>query len=137
MHLTDINYLAVLVAAVAAFLIGFIWYSFLFSKAWQKELGFTDEYIQQGNMPLIFGTSFVMMIIMSFGIAILLNIQHLESPDWAIGFHTGVMAGFFFGITSIAINYLYQRHSIKLWLIDAGYLLIFLALMGVIHGLWR
>lgn len=59
-------------------------------------------------MPLIFGTSFIMMLLMSFGIALLLNIQHLESPNLAIGLHTGVLVGFFFVITSLAISFFFS-----------------------------
>lgn len=137
MHLSDINFLAVFVAGIAAFALGFLWYSFFFGKAWQKELGFTDEYIQQGNMPVIFGSSFLMMCIMSFGIALLLANQHLDAASWQIGMHTGLVIGICFVTTSIAINYLYQRRSIKLWLIDASYQVAFLTLIGIIHGLWR
>jgi hypothetical protein len=56
MNFTDMNYLAVLVAAIAGWAVGAFWYSgVLFGKKWQKELGFTDEYIRQANMALIFG----------------------------------------------------------------------------------
>jgi hypothetical protein len=41
MDFTNINILSVLVAGVASWLIGALWYSpLLFSKRWQKELGF-------------------------------------------------------------------------------------------------
>lgn len=36
----QLNYVAVLVAVVVNFFIGFLWYSVLFGKAWAKELGF-------------------------------------------------------------------------------------------------
>ena len=135
MHLSDVNFLAVLVAGVAAFMLGFLWYSFFFGKAWQKELGFTDEYIQQGNMPLIFGSSFVMMLIMSLGLAILLS-AHGGGLNWMTGLHYGLLTGTMFVATSIAINYLYQRRSLKLWLIDASYQIAFLCLMGIILAIW-
>lgn len=35
-----INYLAILVAVVANFILGFLWYTPLFGKAWAKEMGF-------------------------------------------------------------------------------------------------
>jgi len=136
MHLSDVNYLAVLVAGVAAFLLGFLWYSFFFGKAWQKELGFTDEYIQKGNMPLIFGSSFVMMIIMALGLALLMSGHDAASMNWQTGLHYGLITGCLFVSTSMAINYLYQRRSIKLWLIDAGYQIAFLSIMGIISALW-
>jgi hypothetical protein len=52
----EINWLAVLIAAVASFLLGGAWYSnALFGKAWQRETGVTDEKLKQGNMAKIFG----------------------------------------------------------------------------------
>lgn len=39
----QIHYLAVGLAVLASFLVGFIWYSFLFSKSWQKEMGYTEK----------------------------------------------------------------------------------------------
>jgi hypothetical protein len=38
---------------------------------------------------------------------------------------------------SIGIYYLYQRRSFKLWLIDAGYQILFLGLQGAILGVWH
>jgi len=134
--LSEINFLAVLVAGIAAFALGFLWYSVLFGKPWQKELGFTDEYIQQGNMGLIFGTSFLLMVIMSLGLALLLSGMPADHVNWRSGLHTGLLVGVFFSATSIGVNYLYQRRSIKLWLIDASYQVLFLGLEGVILAIW-
>jgi anti-sigma-K factor RskA len=39
--------------------------------------------------------------------------------------------------TSAGINYLYQQKSLKLWLIDAGYQVIFLGIFGAIMGAWH
>lgn len=36
----NINFTAVLVAVVANFILGFLWYTPLFGKAWVKEMGF-------------------------------------------------------------------------------------------------
>ncbi|NLR92159.1 MULTISPECIES: DUF1761 domain-containing protein [Flammeovirga] len=136
MDFSQINFLAVLVAAVASFILGAIWYSAIFGKAWQKELGFTDEYLQEANMAVIFGTSFVLMLIMSFGISML--ISHAGAT---IDVTQGAMHGFLIGIMfvgmSMGINYLYQRRSIKLWLIDAGYQITFLTIQGAIIGAWH
>lgn len=136
MDFTGINFLAVLVAAIAAFGLGALWYTpILFGKSWQKLLGFSDEYLQGGNMALTFGSSFVMMLLMSFGIAFLFK-GHL-GPDWLEGAHLGLLLGVFLVGPSIAINLLYQRKSFKLWAIDAGYQIIFLIMMGSIIGAWR
>ena len=59
----EINWIAVVVAAVACFLLGGLWYSpVLFGKAWQRETGLTDEQLKNGNMVKIFGLSLVLCI---------------------------------------------------------------------------
>ncbi|ANQ48012.1 DUF1761 domain-containing protein [Flammeovirga sp. MY04] len=136
MNFENINFLAVFVAAIAAFILGAIWYSAIFGKAWQKELGFTDEYLQKANMPLVFGSSFVLMLITSFGLA-MFNAHSGQSLDATLGAFHGLMVGLMFVGTSMGINYLYQRRSIKLWLIDAGYQILFLTIEGAIIGAWQ
>ncbi|WP_235297760.1 DUF1761 domain-containing protein [Portibacter marinus] len=133
----EINYLAVIAGGIAAWAIGSLWYSpILFGKAWQKEVGMTDEDIQGSNMALIFGTSLVLMIIMAFGIAPIVA-SHGEDMPWHHGMFHGLMVGIFFIATSIGINYLYQRKSIKLFLIDAVYQVLIVVVAGLILGLWR
>ena len=137
MDLSSINFLAVIVSRLVAFFIGFLWYSPLFGKAWQRELGFTDEYIQQGNMVLIFGSSLVLMLVMAFGLAVILQTYGGTDMNWQQGLLHGLFVGIFFVATSYGINLLYQRRSIKLWAIDAIYQVLFLCVMGAILGGWR
>ena len=48
--MSAVNILAVLIAAVSSFLLGGLWYSpALFGKAWQREVGLTDEQLAKGN----------------------------------------------------------------------------------------
>ena len=130
------NWLAILVAGIAAWALGALWYSpVLFGKAWQKESGLTEENIKNANMPLIFGTSAVMMIIMSAGLAMFFEGD--ATMNAMKGLHMGLLTGLVFVATSTAINYLYQRKSFKLWLIDAAYQVLLLALAGAILGAWR
>ena len=57
------NWLAIIAAAVAIFVVGFIWYGPLFGKAWMESTGMTEEKAKAGNMPLIFGLSLVFAVI--------------------------------------------------------------------------
>ena len=61
----DINWLAVLAAAISAFLLGGLWYSpAMFLKAWQRGAGLTDEQLQKGGHPgKIYGGAFVLSLI--------------------------------------------------------------------------
>ena len=136
MDISALNWWAVIVAGVAAWVIGAVWYAGpLFGKAWQKELGFTTEYLQEANMAKVFGSSLVLMILMAFGMAMFFGPE--TEMTWQEGATYGAMTGIFFVATSIGINYLYQRRSFKLWMIDALYQIIFLTVQGTIIGAWR
>jgi hypothetical protein len=138
MDFSSINYLAVVVSGIAAWGLGTLWYSgILFGKAWQKELGFTDEFIREGNMPLIFGSSLVLMMVMALGMAMLISGHGENDIDWMSGLFHGLYVGIFFVGASMAINLLYQRKSFRLWAIDAIYQILFLAVMGAIIGAWQ
>jgi hypothetical protein len=131
--LDSINYFAVIVAALSAFLIGGIWYSVLFAKPWMKENGFTEEDLRKGNMGKIFGGAFILSFIISFVLVLFLGPER----NAAIGATAGFMAGLFWVATAFGITYLFERKSLKLFLINAGYHVITFTLMGLILGMWR
>ena len=136
MDLSGINFLAVAVAGLVSFGLGALWYSpLLFGRRWQKELGYTDEYLKKANMVQIFGTSFVMMLVMALGLAWLMKYSPEISPVSGLVF--GLTVGMLFSATSIAINYLYQRKSLVLWLIDTAYQVLFMGISGAIIGAWQ
>lgn len=130
----EANYLAVLVAGLGFFALGALWYqNFSFGKMWQNALGFTDEYIQEGNMALTFGLSLVMMLIMVFGLVPVLE-AHGDTLTTGHGAFHGAMIGIFFCAPAIAINCLYQRRPFILWLIDAAYQILGLTVAGAIYA---
>jgi hypothetical protein len=138
MELSNINFLALAVAAIASFGLGSLWYSpVLFGKAWQNALGFTDEYLKKGNMAVIFGSSFVLICLMDFGLAVILQGHAGRDVSAGSGLIYGLLMGLFFVATSIGINMLYQRKSFTLWAIDAGYQVLYLGITGAILGAWR
>lgn len=131
------NLWAVLVSAVLAFGIGSIWYGPLFGKAWQKEVGLSDEKIQSGNMIKIFGISFILTLIMAFGMAFLFHKVEDAKVTWLVGLTHGLYIGVAFVVTSMGVNYQYEGKSLKLWAINSGYQVLFLMLMGTILGAWH
>jgi hypothetical protein len=138
MELANINFLALIVAAIASFALGAVWYSpVLFGKAWQKTLGFTEEYLGKSNMALVFGSSFVLIFLMDFGLAIILQGHASRDVSAFSGFLYGLLIGIFFVATSYGINMIYQRRSFLLWAIDSGYQVLYLAMTGAILGAWR
>jgi hypothetical protein len=133
-----INIWAVLVSAIAFWVLGALWYSpVLFGKRWQKETGLKEEDINKTNMFLVFGGSFVLMLFMVWALNFVINSHKAEDVNLMMGLHYGAFVGFFFSMFTMGINYLYQRKSIVLWLIDGVYIVLGLAISGMILGAWR
>ncbi len=62
----SINFIAVLVAALVPTIVGFLWYNpKLFGNAWMKAADMTEEKIKGGNMPVIFGVSFLLSFLLA------------------------------------------------------------------------
>lgn len=134
MDLTQINYLAVLVAALSSFAIGSLWYaSFLFGTAWMQESGMTDEKIRQSNMVRTFGLAFLLSLIIAFNLAAFLG----PESTFVWGLTAGALVGIGWVAASTGINYLYEGKSLKLFLINGGYQAVSFMVMGGIVGAWH
>mgnify|MGYP003584422129 CR=1 FL=1 len=132
---TEIHWLAVLVAAIAGFAVGALWYGPVFGKAWMAERGVTAEDGANANMPLIFGTAFVLNLIASFVLDHVLGTYGTPDLGLSVMIAGGIALGFI--ATSFGVNYLFSRLSIRLFLIDAGYWLVVYCVMGVVLQLLR
>lgn len=128
----DVNYLAVLLAALSAFVLGGLWYSpALFAKAWMRLNGFDEEKLKQGApMGLIFGGAFLMNLIAAYAFAWFLGPHPAIKPAAIAGFVTGLCLV----TASFGLNYLFERRPLGLWLINGGYFTIQFTLYGAILG---
>lgn len=125
-----INYLAVVIAALAAFGLGAVWYMVL-SKPWLRAVGKTkDEMQARGAFPFLI--AIIALLLMSWMLAGLMG--HLAQ----ITIRGGVMTAFFiwvgFVITTMAVNHAYSGAKPMLTLIDGLYWLAALATMGAVIG---
>ncbi len=129
---TNINWLSVLIAAISSFIVGGVWYGPLFGKAWMVAFNYTEEDLKKRSIPKTFGLS----LLLAFFAALILDM--FIGPEADIVF--GGMAGFFAGTgwvaTFIGILYLFEMQSLKVFMINAGYCVISLTLMGIILGSW-
>jgi Protein of unknown function (DUF1761) len=133
----DINWIAVLVGALAYFAIGALWYSpVLFSKRWISDLKIdvNDPKMKEG-VPMIFGGSFVLMFVSSLAIAILA--ARMDLWGWMSGLKLGALCSVCFGAAGIGINYLYEKKPISLFLINAGYQVVGCIVAGIIICMWQ
>lgn len=128
----NINWLSVLLATISSFLIGGIWYGPLFGKAWMSEFGFTEESLKKRSMPKVFGLSFLLAFIASFNLELFIGAK----ADIVFGTTAGFFAGIGWVGTMLGILYLFEMRSLKAYVINAGYCIISLTLMGCILGAW-
>jgi hypothetical protein len=129
----EINWLAVIAAAASSFVLGGAWYAALFAKAHQAAAGLSADQMKSGNMPLIFGGSFVLALIASASFAVFLG----GEVDATTGAMYGFTAGLCWVTASFGINYLFERKNLTLFLINGGYHTLQFTLIGLILGAWR
>jgi hypothetical protein len=128
----SINWLAVIVAALVAFPIGMLWYGPLFRKAWMAETGVTFEQGRQANPLKLYGSTFVLNLIIATSLAMFIGNGNLHA-----GLFAGFMAGATFAATAIGVITLFELKSFKYWAINAGYQIVFFTVAGAILGAWH
>lgn len=130
--IANINWLSILAASLSAFVIGGIWYGPLFGKAWMAASGKTENELQQRNMVQVFTVSLLLILIAA------INLEMFIGSEGTLnyGMFAGLLAGIGWVATFMGVIYLFEKRSLKLWLINAGYSVIALTLMGSILGAW-
>jgi hypothetical protein len=131
-HITPIT-----VSAVAAFLIGGLWYSpLLFAKAWVKAHGYSPEKLAQMQKaaPKTYGGSLIAFLVMASVLHIIL--AHLGVMGWQDGAKWGFHIWLGFALPLGFIANLYSDKPLAAFLIDTGYQLVYLIAMGAILGAW-
>lgn len=128
----NVNFLAVLVAALSSFLLGGLWYSrALFGVTWSREAGVSAD--KQGHKPMVFVTSYLLAFLAAWLFAALLPTEITAAQATLLG----ALIGMAWVATSFGINYGFGDRSLTLWLIDAGYHTLQFTLFGAIIGAWR
>ncbi|MDN3580021.1 DUF1761 domain-containing protein [Mucilaginibacter flavus] len=129
-----INWAAVVVAALSAFVVGGIWYSpVMFQKAWMAAAKVTQDEIKTGNKGKIFGMTAIFSLVMAANLA-----AFLATPTTNLSW--GATAGSLAGIWTFAAIAIVGLFELKSWgwiFINGGYSLVSLTLMGAILGAWR
>jgi hypothetical protein len=132
---SQINYFAVLAAALSTFVLGGLWYSpLLFGKAWMRVNNFSDTDVASFSKARMFGWSFVFALIMSLNLA-----MFLAAPDTTVtwGMAAGALTGFGWVAMAIAIIGVFENRSWGYIAINGGYMIVAFVVMGAILGVWR
>lgn len=136
-----INYLAVLVAAVVAFILGFLFHGPVSGKLWMKlaDIHPTGNEKLSDMIPQMIW-NLVSNIVTAAALAI---VYLLVSSSPLLGnsaVHNGLITSFIiwlgFLVTSSSIDVIWMGRSVKLWLFEAGCSLIVMLAMGAIIAAW-
>ena len=129
----NISIVGVIVAALAVFFLGGAWYTFLFGKQWRAEVGITEEEAAGASPnPMMFVWSILVSLVIAVTLAKLISESSVE-----YGLKVGLGVGAGVGAAILAQNYVYEMKSVKFWLINAGYVIIGLGVMGTIIGAFQ
>lgn len=136
MHIAGFNWVAILVAAIAAQPVGALWYSpWLFANAWMRELGKTPEEIHADSSKMPFVVGFVSPLVMAAVLAWLSGVTGWTGAG--AGIALGVIVALGLVAAGGAPHYAFSGRSRVAFLIDAGHTLAVLVVVGAIVGAWR
>jgi uncharacterized protein DUF1761 len=139
MPTANVNILAVIVAAVATFVLGAMWYSpILFAKQWTQAHGYTPEKLEEmkkRGVTRAYAVSVLCYLVMAYVFALLAS--YTQATTLAQGLWLGFLAWLGFAATIGLTANMFSEKPIAVWVIDAGYQLAYMLLMGIILSVWR
>ncbi len=138
MTFVGIDYLAVVVAAVASFAFGSAWYMVL-GKAWMAALGKTEDEIKGAGkkMPVVpMVIAAIAQLVMAYMLAGVMGHLGAETMTALGGLLTGLLVWVGFVVTALAVNHAFQGAKRALTLIDGGHWLGVLVVQGLVIGLF-
>lgn len=134
--LQHINWLAVLVAGLAYFFLGALWYTVLFGKQWRSynsaAMNMADA--KKGATTIMIA-SFILMLICSFGLSLIVTRLYLSG--WQVGLKLGLLTGVCFAATAVSISYLYEKRPLGLHLINISYNILGNIVAAIIVASWK
>ena len=131
------NWLAIIVSAIAFFVLGSLWFSVLFGKIWQREVekhGVKIKDPKGSEIAVKMLQTFACNLIAALAIGILV---YFTGVIGAInGAKLGVLCGVGFSATAIITAHVWESRSFKLVAIDFGYPLFGITICGIIQAIW-
>lgn len=135
----ELNYLAILVAAIVSFVIGWAWFSpVLFMKQWIALSGVTPEKVEVGGKQKMMQSMVIMFVLVLISAYVLAYFVHalgvttvLEAVRLAIWVWLGFMATIQLG------PFLWEGKPFKLSLLQGGQTLVTTLAMAIILALWQ
>jgi hypothetical protein len=136
-YFADINWLAVLVAAIAYFSLGALWLSKpVFGSKWVAlhQINMNDPEAKKGVGAIMFG-SFILMLLATIGLAIL--VARFQFYEVISGIKLGLFTGICFASTAISVTFLYIKKPLAIHFIDNLYHVVGQVIAAIILCVWK
>ena len=135
MAFAGVDYLAVVVAMVASYVFGSIYYMAL-AKPWRAALGKTEEEVKASMSPVTFGVTAIAQLVMAFMLAGIMGHLGPEAVTVYGGLTTALWVWIGFVLTTLLVNHSFQGARRSLTVIDGAHWLGVLLIQGVVIGLF-
>jgi len=133
-YLFEFNWLAVITATVAGFLLGGLWFSpLMFADRWIAAIGKTPE--EMGSPMRSMVLSFITTFVMSMALALIIG----RLPDMTAlgGLRFGVVLGVGVNLMGMISDAAFTKSSRELLWIQGSYHVVMVTVMSVVHAAWR
>ncbi|PJA95929.1 MAG: hypothetical protein CO129_09155 [Ignavibacteriales bacterium CG_4_9_14_3_um_filter_34_10] len=136
MNPVSINYLAVIVCAIISMVLGALWYGPLFGKEWMKQIGVTEDDLKKDFNP---AKTYSLAVAAHFFVALIVSyfIDLFHATTVVDGLRIALTAWIGFVAAPMYVNFLFERRSIKLLIINSGYNLVLIIIFGIILVTWQ
>lgn len=136
-----VNYIAIVVSAVAAFVFGFLVHGPLFGKVWLDLMKVTPAEMEQGKkdmekkMPLYMGAAFLQQLVVAYVMSIFVYMAYATSIADALLLAFWLWLGFI--ATTLLNGVLWEKRTLPLYGFNVAYHFVSLAIIATILTLWQ
>lgn len=134
-HIHDLNFVAIVVSAVIVWMLGALWYSpVLFAKPWVaivgRQMGEKPKGVYVGMIGSLIGDLFLCFVLAHI-------IRWAGAEGWMGGAHIGLLMWAGFNAAVMFPQSIYEGRPLKYFLINTGYWLVSLVIVGAVLAVWR
>jgi len=137
-----VNYLAVVVAAVANMAVGFAWFGPLFGKMWISMMGWTAQHMEEAkkkSMAKTYAIAFVGSLLTAYVLShlIVFAASYMQTNGVSVGLSTAFWIWLGFVVPLLLSMVLWEGKPWKLYFLNVSYYIVSLLVMGAIIAAWK
>jgi len=129
-----VNWVAIVIAAIAQFIIGWVWYGPLFGKTWMSMMGMSQQSMSREGMGKTMTLTFIGSLVTAAVLSMLVG--WMGAKTLSAGIAAGFWAWLGFVATVTLGGVLFAKMSWNLYILNNAYQLVSLAVMGAILAKW-